>query len=221
MQAILFYSFFFDFLPFLVLNDGSTLYPWSNIDSFYISYWYICKYNDKKISITGTKKTLVDIIEDEKCYYKVRCEACHALTKVSNAMPSAGEGPPALLVIFKKLFGSFANSSIVMQNDFSSLQKYFLQKEIPLAMAALRNSHNICPPEVIRFLLDLFKYNDNSKNTFSDNYYRAAMVEALGETVTPVVSVLQVCTMQNIIISFLKEHFILPILSVCILWTVY
>jgi len=39
--------------------------------------------------------------------------------------------------------------------------------------------------------LDLFKYNDNSKNTFSDNYYRAAMVEALGETVTPVVSVLQ------------------------------
>ena len=56
------------------------------------------------------------------------------------------------------------------------------------------DSHNICPPEVIRFLLDLFKYNDNSKNTFSDNYYRAAMVEALGETVTPVVSVLQVCT---------------------------
>ena len=59
-------------------------------------------------------------------------------------------------------------------------------------MAGLRNSHNICPPEVLKFLLDLFKYNDNSKNTFSDNYYRAAMVEALGETVTPVVSVLQV-----------------------------
>ena len=154
----------------------------------------------------------MDIIEDEKCYYKVRCEACHALTKVSNAMPSAGEGPPALLVIFKKLFGSFANSSIVMQNDFSSLQKYFLQKEIPLAMASLRNSHNICPPEVIRFLLDLFKYNDNSKNTFSDNYYRAAMVEALGETVTPVVSVLQVCTLQNIIKSFLEEHLILKLM---------
>ena len=59
-------------------------------------------------------------------------------------------------------------------------------------MAGLRNSHNICPPEVLKFLLDLFKYNDNSKNTFSDNYYRAAMVEALGETVTPVVSVMQV-----------------------------
>lgn len=107
-------------------------------------------------------------------------------------MSSSSEGPPALLVIFKRMFGSFANSNICKQNDFSNLQSYFLQKEIPIAMAGLRNSHNICPPEVLKFLLDLFKYNDNSKNTFSDNYYRAAMVEALGETVTPVVSVMQV-----------------------------
>ena len=55
-------------------------------------------------------------------------------------------------------------------------------------MAKLRNSHGICPPEVLKFILDLFKYNDNSKNTFSDNYYRAALIDALGETVTPVVS---------------------------------
>merc|ERR1712241_1625757 len=129
-----------------------------------------------------------DMIEEEKCFYKVRCAACHSLTKVSNAMSSSSEGPPALLVIFKRMFGSFANSNICKQNDFSNLQSYFLQKEIPIAMAGLRNSHNICPPEVLKFLLDLFKYNDNSKNTFSDNYYRAALVDALGETVTPVVS---------------------------------
>ena len=141
----------------------------------------------------GSKKTLIDMIEDEKCYFKVRCSACHALTKVSNTMTSTSEGPIALLAIFKKIFGSFANPRICKQNDFENLQSYFLQKELPIAMAALRNSHNICPPEVLKFLLDLFKYNDNSKNTFSDNYYRAAMVDALGETITPVVSVLQVC----------------------------
>jgi transcription initiation factor TFIID subunit 2 len=62
---------------------------------------------------------------------------------------------------------------------------------IPVAMAGLRNTHGICPPEVIRFLLDLFKYNDNSKNRYSDNYYRASLVEALGATVTPVISVVQ------------------------------
>lgn len=55
----------------------------------------------------------------------------------------------------------------------------------------LRNIHGICPPEVLRFLLDLFKYNDNSKNHFSDNYYKAALVDALAATITPVISVLQ------------------------------
>ena len=55
--------------------------------------------------ILGTKKSLVDIIEDKKCYHKVRCEGCHALIKVLNVMPSASKGPPVLLVIFKKLFG--------------------------------------------------------------------------------------------------------------------
>jgi transcription initiation factor TFIID subunit 2 len=61
---------------------------------------------------------------------------------------------------------------------------------IPLAMAGLRNAHGICPPEVMKFLLDLFRYNDNSKNRFSDNYYRAILVESLGNTVTPTVSML-------------------------------
>ncbi len=46
-------------------------------------------------------------------------------------------------------------------------------------MAKLRNAHGVCPPDVIKFLLNLFKYNDNSKNNFSDNYYRAAMVNIL------------------------------------------
>ena len=57
-------------------------------------------------------------------------------------------------------------------NDFSKFQ------EIPVAMAGLRNMHGICPPEVLKFLLDLFKYNDNSKNSFSDIYYRSALVNA-------------------------------------------
>lgn len=45
-----------------------------------------------------------------------------------------------------------------------------------------RNSHGICPSEVLEFLLNLFKYNDNSKNSFSDCYYRAALVTALGKS---------------------------------------
>lgn len=56
---------------------------------------------------------------------------------------------------------------------------------MPVAMAQLRDVHGVCIPDVLRFLLDLFKYNDNTKNKFSDNYYRAALVEALANTITP------------------------------------
>jgi transcription initiation factor TFIID subunit 2 len=80
----------------------------------------------------------------------------------------------------------------------------YIFQTIPVAMAGLRNTHGICPPEVIRFLLDLFKYNDNSKNRYSDNYYRASLVEALGATVTPVISVVQ--QGYVIIILYIASH---------------
>jgi len=137
-----------------------------------------------------TRKALSDIIKNEHCFYKVRCRATTCLRKVYNAMVQTWEGHPAMMSIFKAMFGSFAAGHIIKQNDFSSLQNYFLQCAIPMAMAGLRSTHGICPNEVLEFLLNLFKYNDNSKNSFSDNYYRAALVTALGETVTPVVSML-------------------------------
>lgn len=139
----------------------------------------------------ATRLALTDTIENEQTFYKVRCRAATCLTKVANAMVANWAGPPAMLAIFRKLFGSFSCPHIIRQNNFTNFQHYFLQKTIPLAMAGLRNAHGICPPEVIRFLLDLFKYNDNSKNRYSDNFYRASLVEALGETVTPVISVVQ------------------------------
>jgi len=145
----------------------------------------------ERFPTAATRAALTHTIENEQSYYKVRCRATHCLTKVANSMAASWDGPPAMLVIFKRMFGSFAANNIIKQNDFSNLQNYFLQCSIPVAMAGLRNAHGICPPDVLNFLLDLFKYNDNSKNTFSDNYYRANLVTALGETVTPVVSMLQ------------------------------
>lgn len=95
--------------------------------------------------------------------------------------------------------------------------KYIFQT-IPVAMAGLRNTHGICPPEVIRFLLDLFKYNDNSKNRYSDNYYRASLVEALGATVTPVISVVQQGYVVIIlyIASLSETQVVYPCRNICI-----
>lgn len=75
---------------------------------------------------------------------------------------------------------------------------YWINPIITNNILGLRNIHGICPPEVVRFLLDLFKYNDNSKNHFSDNYYKAALVDALAATITPVISVLQPVSISNL-----------------------
>lgn len=145
----------------------------------------------EKYATAATRAALTDTIENEQCFYKVRCEAAKCLTKVANAMVTSWQGPPAMLTIFRKLFGSFSAPHIVRQNNFTNFQHYFLQKIIPVSMAALRTAHGICPPEVTRFLFDLFKYNDNIKNHYSDNYYRSALVDALGNSITPVISVIQ------------------------------
>lgn len=76
-----------------------------------------------------------------------------------------------------------------------------------LLVQGLRNIHGICPPDVVRFLLDLFKYNDNSKNHFSDNYYKASLVDALAATITPVISVMQPVSSVIFCFTFLEfEH---------------
>lgn len=144
----------------------------------------------EKYPTAATRIALTDIIESENCFYEVRCEAAKCLTKVANAMHQ-WQGPPAMLNIFRKLFGSFSAPHIVRQNNFDNFQHYFLQKTIPMAMAGLRTAHGICPPEIMRFLLDLFKYNDNAKNHYSDVYYRSSLIDALGNSITPVISVMQ------------------------------
>lgn len=106
-------------------------------------------------------------------------------------MVTSWTGPPAMQQIFRKFFGSFSAQHIIKQNNFANFQLYFLQKTIPVAMAGLRTAHGICLPDVMRFLLDLFKYNDNTRNHYSDNYYRAALIDALGESITPVVSMIE------------------------------
>jgi transcription initiation factor TFIID subunit 2 len=142
----------------------------------------------EKYATQCTRKALTDVIENDQCFYRIRCEATMCLRSVANQMAANWTGPPPMVNNFKKLFGSYSCPHIIKLNNFSKIQLYFLQKAMPVAMAGLRTSHGICPHEVVRFLLDLFKYNDNSKNKFSDNYYRASLITALAETVTPAVT---------------------------------
>lgn len=101
---------------------------------------------------------------------------------------------------------------------------------MPVAMALLRDVQNLCPKDVLNFILDLIKYNDNRKNKvgrlvrtgpflvlmpvwvsqnlltspppcvqFSDNYYRAELIEALTNALTPAISINnEVRTVENL-----------------------
>ena len=73
-------------------------------------------------------------------------------------------GPPAMISLFRKMYGSHSCPDIVRRNHFNNFQHYFLQKALVVAMSKQRNIHGICPPEILKFILDLFKYNDNSRN---------------------------------------------------------
>ena len=89
------------------------------------------------------------------------------LLQIANAMVINWAGPPAMISLFRKMFGSHSCPDIVRRNNFTNFQHYFLQKALVVAMSKQRNIHGICPPEILKFVLDLFKYNDNSRNKVS------------------------------------------------------
>jgi transcription initiation factor TFIID subunit 2 len=131
----------------------------------------------KRFQAKDTRDLLTSIVENHELYYQVRIQAANLLAELSN-------GQLTLLQTFKKFFMYSNSQKLVKQNNFNDLQQYFLQKNLPIAMGKLRNMHNMCPNDVITFLIDLVHYNENGKNLFSDCYYKAALIDALNETIS-------------------------------------
>ncbi|CDW56052.1 RNase T and Dus and Peptidase M1 domain containin g protein [Trichuris trichiura] len=123
---------------------------------------------------------LWDTIENDQCFYRVRCEACFTLSAMTNLLPSGLVNQQALIVIFRKIFGCKSCSSMPKPNNFANLEHYYLKKALVLAAAEVRTASGDCPADILTFLLDLLKYNFNERNLRSDDHYRAALLEALG-----------------------------------------
>lgn len=51
-----------------------------------------------------------------------------------------------------------------MTVDLNPLLFGLSRQTMPVAMALLRDVQNLCPKDVLNFILDLIKYNDNRKN---------------------------------------------------------
>ncbi|CAC5377567.1 TAF2 [Mytilus coruscus] len=124
----------------------------------------------------ATRKALTDVLENEHCFYKVRIDSALCLAKVANSMVTSWAGPPAMMTIFRKIFGS--HSSLFSIKDNSTCHGPF------------KKSTCYMPTEVFEFIMGLFKYNDNSRNKYSDCYYRASLIDAAAATITPAITII-------------------------------
>ncbi|XP_074635589.1 transcription initiation factor TFIID subunit 2-like isoform X2 [Acropora palmata] len=159
----------------------------------------------EKFPTPATRQALIDMINHSECFYKVRLEACHCLAKVATACASSWTGHTSMIGIFRDMFGSQSCPHIVKYNDFSNFIAYFVQKTLPVAIASVRNVHSQCPREVLQFILDLIKYNDNRLNKFTDSHYRSSLIDALANTVTPGVSVVTTNSEGKTVVKLTEE----------------
>jgi len=130
--------------------------------------------NPHSVVSTYLTRTLVD----KRYYYGIRTLAAEHLPK--HATEKTGMlGEWQLRMAFRDMF-CMRNSNQPRPNDFSDGRQYFVQKAIPTALAQIRDGSGKCPIEAKRFILDQLRHNNNSENEYSDDFYVAALIRALG-----------------------------------------
>lgn len=135
----------------------------------------------KIVSSTLTKTVLTTTY-----FFRVRSEAALSLVPCAGAVVDF----LGLYHLYKLFFrycyepqnreDLFKNELVPKPNDFSDFSEYFLRKALITALSQVRLENGETLPIVRRFLIDQLKYNDNSTNNFSDAYYVAHLIGALG-----------------------------------------
>ncbi|XP_021849855.1 transcription initiation factor TFIID subunit 2 isoform X2 [Spinacia oleracea] len=122
---------------------------------------------------------LTNFAADPKVFWRVRIEAAFALAK--TASEETGWSGMLNLVRFYKAKRFDPSIGLPKPNDFLDFSEYFLLEAIPHAVATVRTVDKKSPREAVEFVLQVLKYNDNSGNPYSDVFWLAALVEAIGE----------------------------------------
>ncbi|GMI95305.1 TBP-associated factor 2 [Hibiscus trionum] len=125
------------------------------------------------------RKALNNFLTDSKAFWRVRIEAAFALASTSSEETDmAGLHH---LVKFYKSRRFDTDIGLPKPNDFSDFPEYFVLEAIPHAVAMIRAADGKSPREAVEFILQLLKYNDNNENPYSDVFWLAALVQAVGE----------------------------------------
>ncbi|KAJ5591845.1 uncharacterized protein N7459_002214 [Penicillium hispanicum] len=119
----------------------------------------------------------VRTLMDSRYFHGIRATAAKALVKhAKDEVDWIGEFH--LEKAFEELF-CLPGSPMTRSNDFSDRASYILQQVIPDALSKVRDNSGKTPFTVKRFLFDKLKFNDNSNNEYSDNYYVASLMRSL------------------------------------------
>eukprot|EP00761_Pharyngomonas_kirbyi_P001975 gb/GECH01001979.1/.p1 GENE.gb/GECH01001979.1/~~gb/GECH01001979.1/.p1 ORF type:complete len:1731 (+),score=425.85 gb/GECH01001979.1/:1-5193(+) len=111
-------------------------------------------------------------------YYRMRILALHALAKYANS--TLKFEALDMLYQYLKYRHYDKTQTYIKPNNFSDFAEYFIKKELPLAIASVRDDAGMSPSDVTDFLIDLLKNNDNSENEYVDSYYVGSIIRALG-----------------------------------------
>lgn len=119
----------------------------------------------------------VRTLMDSRYFHGIRTTAARALVKHAKDEID-WVGLHHLEMAFQELF-CLPGSPMTRSNDFSDRAAYILQQVIPDAISKVRDNSGKTPLRVKRFLFDKLKFNDNSNNEYSDNFYVASLMKSL------------------------------------------
>lgn len=123
---------------------------------------------------------LVRTVMDKRYFYRVRVTAALGLARCAT-MELNWIGRFHLEKVFQELF-CYPGSSTPRPNDFSDRSMYQLQCAVVQAMASIRGRDKNVPWPVKQWLLHKLKFNDNSRNEYSDAHYVSTLINALCES---------------------------------------
>lgn len=124
---------------------------------------------------------LRDIAQNGKAFYHTRVQAAVGMKDIMNNIHQVNQG--GLRDVFTTLFYTKTGKSMICCNDFKNLGNYRLQVAIIRQLALLQTSHGLCPSDIPTLLFNLLLYNDNSSNRYSDVYYKAEIIRAMGDAI--------------------------------------
>lgn len=119
----------------------------------------------------------VRTLMDRRYFHGIRAAAAKGLVKHARE-DNDWLGLYHLERAFQELF-CLPGSPMTRSNDFSDKASYLLQLAIPECISQIRDNGGRTPMRARQFLYDKLKFNDNSNNEYSDNFYIATLMGSL------------------------------------------